>query len=216
MTSREYLASCLEQYCSEKDKYKILVRSLPQADIQIQAYLKKHPDAQTFLELQKSFWHNIAIQDLHKDGLLVYHFGNAAYFLYYAEPVIEKHQRLKDRLDEWYYKTLDIAVSGEIIMDLIAWEQPKPLPLIRLMDDRSESSFLESSLEDIAFLDYYKKKAEISWQIYSGLWPYIVEPVEGKTNNNFYAKISDFMLCMIDGIEALSRQMQDTRKQRLN
>jgi hypothetical protein len=215
MTSQEYLESCLDSYCSEKDKAKTLKYNLKNSWNSIRVYCGDYPDAEGFLIAQKTFWHNIRLKDLVKEGYIGNHFGKAQYFLTEAEPIIDKHMRLKDILEEFYQKTVHIGMSTETLVNCILRERNPKIIFPPEKLESNERTFLESSIDDLKFLNYYKQRAMINWHLQAGYWPHIIEPEEGKDSRQFYSKVSDFMLCMVDGISELERQVKIARYQKL-
>jgi hypothetical protein len=174
-----------------------------------------YPDAEGFLIAQKTFWHNIRLKELLKEGFIGNHFGKAQYFLTEAEPMIDKHTSLKDILKDFYHTTVDISMDIEQLVNLISREMNPKIIFPRNRLKYAERTHLESSVEDLKFLYYYKKRAIASWHLHAGYWQHILEPEEGSESHPFYSKVSDFMLCMVAGISELERQVKIARYQKI-
>lgn len=215
MVNQEYIESCFDSYDIEKNKARTLKYNLDNSWNRISVYRGDYPDSEGFLIAQKTFWHNIRLKDLSKEGFIGNHFGKAQYFFTEAEPMIEKHIWLKDILEEFYKKTVHISMDIEQLVNLILRERNPKIIFPRNRLKYAERTYLESSVEDLKFLNYYKKRAIASWHLHAGYWQHIIEPEEGKESREFYSKISDFMLCMVDGISGLERQVKIARYQKL-
>jgi hypothetical protein len=216
MVSQEYLESCFDSYDYEKNKARTLKYKLDNSWNSVRTYRGDYPDSDGFLIVQKTFWHNIRLKDLSKEGFIGNHFGKAQYFLTEAEPMIDKHIRLKDILEEFYKRTVHIGMSTETLVNCILRERNPKIIFPPEKLESNERTFLESSVEDLKFLDYYKQRAMINWHLQAGYWQHIIKPEEGNESREFYSKISDFMLCMVDGISELEKQVKRARHQKLN
>jgi hypothetical protein len=216
MDTEEDIRYLIDMYYTEKEKYLVLGRNVPQYMEQTKMLLAGNPEAQEFLDDQVNYWHPASLYELYRHQIAGTHFGNARHFLKILRPENDKQRELADDLEEWYEKARGVHVGVNAACRLIKKEQT--LPII----DSSEShqppskTWLETSASDESFLKTYKAMAAINWKTYAGLWSFRVKPVEGKESRSFYTSVSDFALCMVDGIEELEKKLIQTRALKLN
>jgi uncharacterized protein (UPF0332 family) len=220
--TEEYVHSCFDEYWEEKinstfDRKK----GLAQAWSNLEKKLKRYPEARLFLEEQKKI-HQAALYELcleKKTGAI---FVNAAYFLAGAEPMSKKHERLINLLKMRFDKTMKLVTGSLCVKDLIETESGRIYASAEVgsqpVNDSLQHSysFLNNGHDDVNFLEYSTERARIEWHIFAGLWPYIKKPFEGSKNRRFYSNVSDFMLCMIEGMDSVTNDLKRKISSKIN
>jgi hypothetical protein len=221
MGAEEELTKLIDMYYDERAKYLTLIKSIPQQWEQTKINLNQYPEARTFLHNEKNVIHQASLAGLYRLNLGGRHLDNAGQFLNSLQPrnesaeVNDKQAALIDDLTDWYEKCRGVSVGVNAIIKLIKKEKPEPAMSEEELKARGRS-WLESTAEDEKFLGAYRLHATVKWYNYAGLWPYVVEPKEGPESEYFYSGVSDFTLCMIDGITELERSLKETRAAKLN
>jgi len=199
----DYLRVCMDTYYDAKDAF---IKNHPNLDDALQnaeRFLGELPEAKAFLSTQKDFWHKLSLIGLHRQNRFGSHFENAGYFLYQVEANNDKQKDLLYDLSEYYEIARKVGTGGEAVSEFIRQKG-------------HNISWIEETAHDQSFLSNYRKNAELYWLMYAGLWPHRIPPEDAKTGKMFYSGVSDFMLCMIDGISQIEEMVTQQRKLRIN
>lgn len=231
----------IQAYYAKREAEMDNLKSLPGRIMKTRINLENYPAAKSFLDEQKELWHPLALKRLKPridkeakyNKLISKDSGsklkdNPKHFLYAKEFFLElapdpylpldiqvKQQNLIHVLENWYENTLPIVVGVSAVTALLRNQQPLVIMDLNQADNLGPGR-LESSLEDERFIQDYRLMTEMKYNNYAGLYRYLIKPVENDYSDVFYSGVSDFMLCVLDGIKDLEINLKDERMMRIS
>ncbi|MBU1199164.1 MAG: Hsp70 family protein [Nanoarchaeota archaeon] len=186
--------------------------------ISLKKHLKEFPQAKPFLLKQKRLWDEFSERSWYKALDYNGYFEHATKILVATEGINPKQYHIISTMLDIHNRVMN-TLTGALLANTLAEIEhqkqhkvnPKKINWIEL-----PSHYLEFTANDDKMLGHIVKRYEVAWHYQAGLVRYMVSPVDGEDNNNFYKNISDYCLCMKDGLSKFKEEIIQMRKTRIN